>query len=106
MLNPTRPLLRMLAFGCERFTSSGVRHCAWAAMVSHTSNCERAALIALYPAWAPREVAPPSEKARAAPLALLFRRGGGKSPPPPPRAKKKKKKKPGGGGGDFSWAAH
>src|SRR5664280_755026 len=38
----TRPALRMLAFGYEVFTSSGLRHWARPTMSSHVSYCDRA----------------------------------------------------------------
>src|SRR6202011_5462396 len=51
MLKTTRPALRMLAFGYDVFTSSGLRHWAWLTMSIHARDCDRAALIPLWPAW-------------------------------------------------------
>src|SRR5664280_1991461 len=49
----TRPALRMLAFGYEVFTSSGLLHWAWPTMSSHASYCDRAALVPLWTGCGP-----------------------------------------------------
>ena len=51
MLNTTRLPFRMEARGWEALIYSGLAHCDRRAMASQTSNCDRAALIPLSPAW-------------------------------------------------------
>src|SRR5437588_8427542 len=49
ILKTTRLRFRMLARGCEAFTSSGLFQIARCAIASHTSYCDCAALIPLSP---------------------------------------------------------